>query len=67
MIVTALWIALLATGAGLEVYRIVRRARYASLRTLVASLGTGRVGRLLPVVVWAWVGWHLFARYTLPP
>jgi hypothetical protein len=66
MIVTGLWIALLATGVGLEVYRVGRHARYASLRGVIASLGTGRVGRLLPVLIWGWVGWHVFARYTVP-
>jgi hypothetical protein len=41
-----------------------RFSRIGDLGRLVASRP---LGRLALVAVWAFVGWHLFARYTVPP
>ena len=39
-----------------------RRPSSITLAQLMERATTSRVVRLLFVLVWAWVGWHLFAR-----
>ena len=39
-----------------------RRPNVITLPGLLARLTRSRVLRLVLVMVWAWVGWHLFAR-----
>jgi Family of unknown function (DUF6186) len=39
-----------------------RRPAWWTLPELVARFTRSRTGRLLIVLVWAWFGWHLFAR-----
>jgi hypothetical protein len=39
-----------------------RRADLVSLPEILARLTRSRVARLIFVLVWAWVGWHLFPR-----
>ena len=46
---------------GLSVYTH-RRPTWWTLPQLVARITRSRAGRLVIVLVWAWVGWHLFAR-----
>jgi len=39
-----------------------RRPDWCTLPQLVARITRSRTGRLVIVLAWAWVGWHLFAR-----
>ncbi|MHB1987661.1 MAG: DUF6186 family protein [Acidimicrobiales bacterium] len=41
--------------------------RWCSLAVLGAKIASYRFGRICLVASWAFVGWHLFARYTVPP
>jgi hypothetical protein len=66
MIVTAAWLALTAAGLALELVSR-RSARVTSLGVIGSRIASRRLGRLGLVVAWAFVGWHLFARYTVPP
>ena len=52
-------------GAVLVTYQIVAArsgGRFPGLGTFVAQLTTNRVGRVLFVLLWMWLGWHAFAR-----
>jgi hypothetical protein len=61
-IVTLAGFALLAAlVVGWTVYTH-RRSDWWTLPQLVSRLTHSRVGRLLILLVWAWLGWHLFAR-----
>jgi hypothetical protein len=66
VIVTGVWVALLAAVVVCEV--VCRRSggRWLPLESVVARLWAGRPGRVLLVVAWAFVGWHLFARHGSP-
>jgi TRAP-type C4-dicarboxylate transport system permease small subunit len=65
MAVTILWI-MLAAAILWEV--VCRRSggRWTSLADLGARLGGRLPGVLVLIAIWAFVGWHVFARYTLP-
>jgi uncharacterized protein DUF6186 len=39
-----------------------RRPSLVTLPTLLSRITSSRVLRLLVVIAWAWLGWHLFAR-----
>jgi Family of unknown function (DUF6186) len=39
-----------------------RRPSLVTLPTLLTRITSSRVLRLLLVIAWAWLGWHLFAR-----
>ncbi len=64
--VTVLWLGLIAAGVTWEVRCHRPGSRWSSLSHVVARSWTSMPGRLLLVAVWAFVGWHVFARYTLP-
>ncbi len=66
MIGDVLWFALLGVGVALEVLARLVPARVATLAQLASGVASRRLGRLLLVLFWAFVGVHLFARYTLP-
>lgn len=64
------WLALVAVAAAVEAYaRASRRCLalpwVATLGAWVAGLLERRSARWLALIGWAWLGWHLFARYTL--
>lgn len=65
MVVALAWLALLATGLTWELFSRDDPRRL-SLTRIAVALGSSRLGRLLLIVGWAFVGLHLFARYTLP-
>jgi hypothetical protein len=66
MVVTVAWLALAV--AGLTVELVARRGgHFMTLGEVGSRIASHRVGRLGLVAVWAFVGWHLFARYTIPP
>jgi hypothetical protein len=66
MAVTATWVFLLVGGVAWEVVCRRPRSRWTSLAEIGARVSSSRPGRLLLVAGWGFVGWHLFARYTLP-
>lgn len=66
MIVDALWIGLLVVTAGLELLGRTRGPATVAPSMVAGVLGRVWPGRILLVVVWVFVGWHLFARYTIP-
>lgn len=66
MIVTAVWLVLGAAGVLWEL--VCRRSggRWTSLGTIGSALGSRLPGWIALVALWAFVGWHLFGRYTVP-
>ena len=66
MFVSLIWLALLAAGVMWELYCTVVDRRWVSLTRIGAVIGESVTGRVLLVAAWAFVGLHLFARYTLP-
>lgn len=65
VIVSLVWVALLASGLAWEIYSRVDPRRV-SVSRIAAAVGASRLGRVLLIAAWAFVGLHLFARYTLP-
>jgi sorbitol-specific phosphotransferase system component IIC len=66
MFVTILWIALLALCALIELIGRARHERVATLSRTASLFATRIPGRVLLVLLWIFVGLHLFARYTVP-
>jgi hypothetical protein len=66
VVVTLVWVGLAAAAAGWELFSRRAGSRWTSLGDVVARLGSRRAGRLVLLVLWAFVGWHVFARYTVP-
>lgn len=77
MAVTVLWLAVLGVGVGWEAYcHLAGRAsssspsgpdrRWATLTSLAARLWARPAGRVALILAWAFVGFHIFARYTVP-
>lgn len=60
----ALWAMVALSAIGLELV-----ARFTGnlprLGDLVGRMGERRVGRLGLWAIWAYLGWHLFGRYTI--
>lgn len=66
MVVTAVWTAMLLSVSGWEVRCRLRQDRWASLLDVVVATSQRRIGLLLLIGCWMFVGIHLFARYTAP-
>jgi hypothetical protein len=66
MAVTVLWLALMATAAVWEVRCHQPDSRWRSLTGIMSGWWRSAPGRIVLIAVWAFVGWHVFARYTLP-
>lgn len=62
----AAWLGLMAAAVAWEVRCHRSGSRWTSLSDLGARMGSARLGRVVLVGLWAFVGWHVFARYTLP-
>ena len=64
--VTVAWLALALAAIAWEIS--CRRAgpRWTSLTAMGSALWGRLPGRLALIALWAFVGWHVFARYTLP-
>jgi hypothetical protein len=66
MLATIGWTALLGAGVLIEVLSRLRLTRTPSLVRASALLATSLPGRVILILLWAFVGLHLFARYTIP-
>ena len=66
MVVTIVWLVLLAAALGWESYSAVINRRGLSLTWITSAMSRRRSSRLVLIGVWAFIGVHLFARYTLP-
>ncbi len=66
MAVTALWTVFLAAAVVWEI--VCRRSggRWTSLGELAGAMAARRPGLVILLVLWTFVGIHVFARYTLP-
>jgi len=65
MLATALWSVLLVAGVLLEVsVGFAQSGVY--LNRAVAMIERRVSGRVVLILLWALVGFHLFARYTIP-
>jgi hypothetical protein len=60
------WIALLAAALAWECWCRLARPRWLSVTDLCLVMARHPAGKLLLIAVWAFVGLHVFARYTLP-
>ncbi len=65
MLVTVVWVAIMATAIVWEVVCHFRRG-WASIATLASRLWLHPFGRIAYVATWAFFAWHVFARYTIP-
>lgn len=63
---SALWIALLVAGALVEVLGRLYPNRVSTLKRVMSVLERRIGGRALLIALWLFVGFHLFARYTIP-
>ena len=66
MVVTIVWLVLLFAALGWESYSAVINRRWLSLMWVTAAMSRRPSSRLVLIGVWAFIGVHLFARYTLP-
>jgi hypothetical protein len=66
MIGTVLWFVLLGAGLAVEVLARLHPRKFATLTQLGTKVASRGVGRFLLVLLWIFVGVHLFARYTIP-
>jgi hypothetical protein len=57
-----LWSALAAVGIALTLLTYRRSAAVASPGALLGALTRRPVGRVVVLLCWMWLGWHLFAR-----
>ena len=58
----AVWAALGAALAVLQVVSLVSRGSFPGLGALVDRVTRRRAGQVVFVVAWMWLGWHAFAR-----
>ncbi len=63
---TVVWLVLLGLGVVWEVVCHRSGGRWTGIGTIGARVWMYRPGRIVLIAVWAFVGWHVFARYTLP-
>ncbi len=66
MAITIVWITLIATGVVWEIVCHMSHGRWTSLTSLGLAVANRLPGKLILIGIWAFIGWHLFARYTLP-
>jgi len=64
--ITIVWLVLLTSGVIWEIVCHLSHGRWTSLTAIVRAVGNRLPGKLILIGIWAFIGWHLFARYTLP-
>jgi len=65
-VTTIVWLALGGTAVALEGVCHASRSRWTSATSIVRWLWRRLPGRIALLATWAFVGLHVFARYTLP-
>lgn len=65
MTIIITWLTLLGGALGIELFGRLT-GRQSSLAHIATSLWAWPPGRLILLAVWAFAGWHVFARYTVP-
>jgi len=65
MVVTGVWLGLLVAGLALHVLCRRSGGRLAGIGPLLSAAWGRVLGRLALVALWAFVGWHVFARYRV--
>jgi hypothetical protein len=63
---TVLWVAIAAAAVAWEVAGRLGRRRHAGLGGVLGRICAGRFGRVVLLLVWGFLGIHVFARYTIP-
>lgn len=66
MSVSGIWLALLVAGAIIEILGRLRPKRVSTLNRAVAIIERRVTGRAILILLWVFVGLHLFVRYTVP-
>jgi Family of unknown function (DUF6186) len=66
MIGTVLWIVLLAACILIELLARRFPSRGATISQFGVAIASRRLGRIVLLLLWIFVGVHLFARYTIP-
>ena len=66
MIGTAAWLALGAAALAWELVCLLSPSTRPGLGAVLGALGQRVPGWMALVALWAFAGWHLFARYTVP-
>jgi hypothetical protein len=66
MIGDVLWFVLLGACVLIEVLARRSPKRFATLSQFGTTVASRLLGRIVMVLVWLFVGVHLFARYTIP-
>jgi hypothetical protein len=60
------WTVLLGAALAWECWCRLARPRWLGVTDVCAAIARHPVGKLLLIAAWAFVGLHVFARYTLP-
>jgi hypothetical protein len=66
VVATVVWSGLVVMGVAWEVRCRRPGSHWMSLSELGGRMGSGLPGRIVLLVLWAFVGWHVFSRYTIP-
>jgi hypothetical protein len=66
MLVTAIWIALLVLAVLTDAVGRRRTPRVATLSQTLNFISRRVPGRVILILVWVFIGFHLFSRYTIP-
>jgi hypothetical protein len=66
MIGAIAWIVLLSAALAWEGWCRLARPRWLSVTDVCVAIASHPAGKVMLIAVWAFVGLHVFARYTLP-
>jgi hypothetical protein len=63
---SVIWLVLLVACVLIDVLGRLRPARISTLSRTTSMVARRTSGRVLLILLWVFVGFHLFARYTVP-
>jgi hypothetical protein len=66
MVVTGIWIALLIVGFLIVIVGRLRPDHVSTFNRAAAVIESRTAGRAVLILLWVFIGFHLFARYTVP-
>ena len=66
MLVTGIWCALFMVGVLIDTAGRLRPDGVATFDRATAIIESRITGRAILILLWVFVGFHLFARYTVP-